>query len=211
MALDDGRGSTRSQRQVLCPNSLASSWGTVGAPEHLERKGRWEVCRCFAAPLQDVCPPCIQFTLRMRAHTYTKVLVSPLSSYAPHSLPPLPSSSLSLSLSHTHTHTAQTHQAHMHTHAPTVERATTTGPGLSCCLHPLPPPCSGSTSPIENLALLASLWRASLRDLSGAAFGVGLATYFSLHPIILLVRPKNLPLVWCGKGYAVQAAPHSSC
>ncbi|KAF5836961.1 GPI transamidase subunit PIG-U-domain-containing protein, partial [Dunaliella salina] len=45
----------------------------------------------------------------------------------------------------------------------------------------------GSTSPVENLAVLASLWRATAGDAPGAAFGVALATYLSLHPIILLV------------------------
>eukprot|EP00983_Pelagomonas_calceolata_P076160 1153297-Pelagomonas_calceolata.AAC.7 len=47
---------------------------------------------------------------------------------------------------------------------------------------------SGSTSPVENLAVLASLWRATAGDAPGAAFGVALATYLGLHPIILLVR-----------------------
>mmetsp|Transcript_8837 Transcript_8837/g.22234 ORF Transcript_8837/g.22234 Transcript_8837/m.22234 type:complete len:500 (+) Transcript_8837:1391-2890(+) len=45
----------------------------------------------------------------------------------------------------------------------------------------------GSTSPVENLAVLASLWRATAGDAPGAAFGVALATYLGLHPIILLV------------------------
>lgn len=47
---------------------------------------------------------------------------------------------------------------------------------------------SGTTSPLEALAVIGAVWRAAARDAPGAAFGVAAAAYAGVHHIFLVVR-----------------------
>ncbi|GMP96168.1 hypothetical protein CsSME_00044928 [Camellia sinensis var. sinensis] len=69
--------------------------------------------------------------------------------------------------------------------------------------------CVGlSTSPIENLVIILSLYGACTRQIPLAAFGWVIATHLSLYPAILIV-PVCFPFIWCllgtiGSSYRIQ-------